>query len=460
MEFSKANPTISSDIGSNNNIDMDTRSDSSSEPIEENDFEENDIIDFADLEDHNTDFNEQFFEETNYFIPQNTSDFCKLHPHTECTINDAFLMIFAFANRHGLTWTATEDLARLMNRVIGEEKIPPSKKVLKQKFAPKNCTPVTHFLCDKCDLYLGTLLELNDSELKYCPNCKAQIEFNTKYKKNHFLTIPFQNHMQQILYENSEHLSLNSHSTSDDICDVHDGLYFRNLKANSNNVPYITLTFSTDGAAVFKSTKDKSVWPIQFVINEIDLNHRFKRENIFCAAISFGKTPNMTFYLKPFIEEILTINNNGGLVFKTKNGETKKVLIYPMILTCDILAKQYVLNKSSFHGYNGCSYCMHDGTLVDNRVRYTNKDNVQFRTNEKSREDMIQSQILNQNVNGYKGVSALIALDYFDVVWQPVIDKMHNIDLGIVKKLFSLFLDAENKKKRLVLFSQLIKRKK
>lgn len=409
---------------------------------EESDFDEQCFDHFEEENDRNLNDDAQFF------IPQNTAELSKLHPQTDCTLYDAFLMIFAYSKRHGLTWEATEDLARLMNRIIGEEKIPPSKHILKQKFQPNNCTPVKHFICDKCNLYLGTLPELNDSKTSHCPNCKAQIELNTKYKKNHFLTIPFRNHVQQVLQQNNEHLSLNTQSQNNDICDVHDALYFENLRKSVGNISYITLTFSTDGAAIFDATKDKSVWPLQFIINEIDIKHRFKRDNVFCAAISFGKTPNMTSFLKPFIKEIMQINSEGGLSFKAKNGETITVLIYPMILTCDILAKQYVLNKSSFHGYSGCSYCLHDGTLVKNRVRYCNKDNVQLRTNESTRADMIQAQISGEKVNGYKGVSALIAFEYFDVVWQPAIDKMHNIDMGIIKKLFGLFLDDKNRKER------------
>lgn len=404
---------------------------------------------FDNFEENDENFNDaEFFEESNYFIPQNTADLCKLHPHTDCTLYDAFLMIFVYSKRHGLTWEATEDLARLMNRIIGQEKIPPSKYIFKKKFQPNNCTPVKHFICNECNLYLGTLSELNDSKINHCPNCTAQIELNTKYKKNHFLTIPFRSHMKQILRQNSEHLSFNTHSPNDEICDVHDALYFQNLRKSAGNIPYITLTFSTDGAAIFKATKDKSVWPLQFIINEIDLKHRFERQNVFCAAISFGKTPNMSFFLKPFIEEITQINSEGGLSFEAKNGETINVMIYPMILTCDILAKQYVLNKASFHGYKGCSYCLHDGILIDKRVRYCNKDNVPLRTNEMVRDDMLQAQISKETVNGYKGVSALMALENFDVVWQPTIDKMHNIDMGITKKLFELFLDNKNRKHR------------
>lgn len=402
------------------------------------------------FEESNENFDEftEFFDETDYFVPQNAADLSKLHPHTDCTVYDAYLMIFILLKRYGLPWEATEDLARFVNRIIGQEKIPPSKHIIKQKFQPNDCTPVKHFVCHQCNAYLGTLSELNDSKINHCSNCETQIEFNTKYKKNHFITIPFRNHMEKALLQNREDLSLNNHPLNDEICDVHDAILFQNLRKSVGNIPYITLTFSTDGAAIFKATKDKSVWPLQFVINEIDLKNRFKRENIFCAAISFGKTPNMTFFLKTFIEEITRINNDGGLSFEAKNGEIVKVMIYPMILTCDILAKQYVLNKSSFHGYSGCSYCLHSGTLINNRVRYCNKDNVQLRTNEKVRADMLEAHISGEKVNGYKGVSALMALQHFDVVWQIAIDKMHNIDLGIIKKLFGLFLDSKNRKER------------
>lgn len=444
------NESNSMDCNEMNNIPLDAfQSDIESEvsEIDEQRFDDLEENEFCDFNDDSQDTGE-FFEERNRYAHQNTADLCTLHPHTDCTIYDAYLMIFIFSKRHSMTWEATEDLARLMNRIIGAEKIRPSKHLFKQKFMPDDCSAVKHFVCHECDLYLGTLSQLNSSKMNNCPNCKVEIQLNTKYKKNHFLTIPFRNHMQQVLHQNSEHLTLNADPPNSDICDVHDGLYFQNLRNNVGNIPYITLTFSTDGATVFKSTKDKSVWPVQFIINEIDLKYRFKRENVFCAAVAFGKTPNMQVFLKTFIEEITQINIEGGLSFETKNGEIIKVLIYPMIFTSDILAKQYVLNKASFHGYYGCSYCLHKGTLVDKRVRYCKKSNVTCRTNENTRADMLQAQNSGENVKGFKGVSALMALQYFDIVWQPAIDKMHNIDMGIIKKLFSLFLDNENRKER------------
>lgn len=208
----------------------------------------------------------------------------------------------------------------------------------------------------------------------------------------------------------------------------------------------ITLTLSTDGAAIFKATKEKSLWPLQFIVNEIVLEHRFRRENIFCSAISFGATPNMQTFMKPFLEEIMQINAEGGLSFKMKSGEIKKCKIFPMIFTGDTLAKQYVLNKGSFNGYMGCPYCLHAGTLVNKQVRYCNRDNAPLRTNDQTRSDMLEAQASGKKINGYFGVSPLMAIHNFDVVKQVAIDKMHNIDMGVTKKLFNLFLNEKNRK--------------
>lgn len=387
-------------------------------------------------------------DESFYSYPNiDPADMRTLHPYTDCSVHDALLMVYAYSIRHDLTWTAMEDLIKLMNRVIGREELEPSKYLIKKKFRQNsNCKPINHFVCQQCDLYLGDTNQLKASKIELCPNCDIKIETDTKYKKNHFITIPFRDHLQTVLERNSDNLNF-EFTPPTHICDVHDSICFQNLR-NRMEVPIVTLTFNTDGAKLFESTKDKSLWPLQFVINEISLEHRFKRENMFCAGIAFGKTPNMQVFLRPFIEQINMINSEGGMNFTMTNGDVKKVKIYPMIFTGDTLAKGYVLNKTQFNGYNGCPYCSHNGTLVNGQVRYCKRNNAPLRTNEQTRADMSQAQITKQKVNGYHGVSALMALNHFDVVKQIAIDKMHNVDMGVTKKLFSLFLNDKNRRER------------
>lgn len=266
--------------------------------------------------------------------------FQTIHENLECTKFDALCMIYAYSVRHNLNWTATEDLTRLINAIIGTESLVPSKYMYKQVFESKLVRPTVHFFCQMCNKYFGVK---NQSEHLLCHSCHSEICTDTKYKKNHFISIPIESHLKNILEQNAGNLLFDTRTSADDIYDVHDAQNFKRLKNEKENEPYITLTMYTDGAAVFNSTKQKSLWPICVYINEIKLEHRFKRHNILCSALSFGKTPNVQYFFKPMIEEIKMINENGGIRFHDKSGQSMGVKVIPMIFSADAPAKADVL---------------------------------------------------------------------------------------------------------------------
>lgn len=379
--------------------------------------------------------------------------FCKIHNSLECTVADGLSMVYAYSVRHNLSWTAVEDLILLVNSIIGNDSLPSSKYMFMKKFKPKKSfSSSTHFWCQVCEKYLGVKEDFVDA---VCPNCNCEIVTDTKYKKNHFVTMPIKSQLKNVLEQNSEQLIYDTNSSSD-IRDVHDSQNFRRLKSEMRNTPYITLTTYTDGASVFKSTKEKSLWPICVFVNEIDLEHRFKRKNILCTALTFGKTPNMSMFFKPLIEEIRSINADGGIKYRDKSGQYKIVKVIPMLFTADALAKAYVLNLTQHNGRFGCPYCLHRGTNIEGstQIRYCVEcQNARLRTNAKAREDMVAAHTTAQNVNGYKGLSPLLAFGQnFDIIWQVVIDKMHNVDMGVTKKLFDLFLNPKHRNERYNLF--------
>lgn len=261
------------------------------------------------------------------------------------------------------------------------------------------------------------------------------------------------NQVKNVLEQNAEHLIIATNSTSNNITDVHDAQNFQRLKSEMGGTPYITFSLYTDGASIFKSTKEKSIWPILITVNEIDLNHRFKRQNILCSALSFGKTPNMQMFFKPLIDEIKAINAEGGIKFRDKNGQYQLVQVVPMIFTADAPAKAHVLNLTQHNGHYGCPYCLHYGSIIEGstQIRYCHNDTAPNRTNKKAREDMVAAHLSDENVNGYKGVSPLIALGPdFDIIWSVVIDKMHNLDLGIIRKIFDLLFNPKYRNKRCI----------
>lgn len=401
-------------------------------------------------------FASETFNDNTEFNDIDIDCFRTIHKSLKCSVRDAMNMIYAYSIRHNLSWIGVENLVRLVNAIVDTNVLIPSKYVFKKMFEGRDKTkPVVHFWCHNCNKYLGTEEDLEN----ICEKCNTEVCKDMKYRKNHFISIPIENHLKEILQRNSKHIEINKNSIDGVICDVHDGENFRRMKTEMANVPFVTLSMYTDGAAVFKATKDKSFWPINIFVNEIDLNFRFKRSNILCSAISFGKTPNMQTFLKPLIDDIKTINNKGGIVFRNKHGEIGAVKIVPMIFTADALAKAYVLNIVQHNGHYGCPYCLHAGTIIEGstQIRYCNRDNAICRTNIQSRSDMMEAHTDNTNVNGYNGLSPLMALGPdFDVVWQVVIDKMHCVDMGVIKKMFNLFLCSKNREEEYAYFFFLI----
>lgn len=178
------------------------------------------------------------------------NDLKKLHSDTNCTVKDVMLIINAFSVRHDLTYVAIEDLIKLVNEVIGKNLLSPSKynfkKSSKIDINPE-CQTVTHIICHLCDQYLEKTSEIEQEKITHCSNCQTEIQINTKYKKNHFITLPIRYHLQNVLEQNNQHLNFHVNNFSSTICDVHDSFYFRKMRSEFENTPFITLTVSTDG---------------------------------------------------------------------------------------------------------------------------------------------------------------------------------------------------------------------
>lgn len=373
-----------------------------------------------------------------------------VHEYLDCSIKDALAMLYSYYVRHNLSWVALKDLIILINAILGVNSLPISKHMFKKLFMPKN-RATTHLLCSFCDKYLGAKYTYGDATVIRCEHCNQLTNMNTKYKKNYFLTLPIESQLVNAIKNNmgNGHLKLTPSESRDGvISDVHDAENFKSIKSAMGNTEFISLTWSTDGVVGVKAAKDKSLWPIQMYINEIDLMHRFKRENMLVAAFAFGKTPDMNVLMRPFIEEINLINRNGGL--SVKFGDTiKRLMIVPAIFTADSVAKCYVLGKTQHNSRFGCPYCLHPGSRIpdSNQLKYCFEDNAADRTSEQSKFEMIQAYEIDETVRGYKSVSPIIKFEIidYDVIWQIAIDKMHSIDLGVTRKIFNLLFDTSNR---------------
>jgi hypothetical protein len=140
----------------------------------------------------------------------------------------------------------------------------------------------------------------------------------------------------------------------------------------------------------YLSPRRGSLWPLQFVINELDPSIRFLPENVIVCGLWFGGDPNMEVFLKPMVTELANLKNK---MIDLKISDTGKINIQLRALLCtaDCPAKDKLLKKVQFNGYFGCTYCLHPGTLVEKRqVRYTNLINLEKRTHESTIADMME----------------------------------------------------------------------
>lgn len=370
------------------------------------------------------------------------------------SVREIMSMIYAFSIRHNLNWQTIESLTVLIKTIIGDSTIPHSKYHFKKLFCFENeIKPTVHFNCHACKNYLGTESELKQAETSTdCDICGTEINLTRKYRDRHFfISIPLESQLERHIQEaiRNNELKFRPEANEDHIAqikDVFDGDLYKNLAIRNENKKFVTLTLNTDGAVVFRATRKSSIWPLQFYVNEIKQRKRFQRENILISTIAFGGTPDMNCFLKPFLEEVCRINLNGGINVVI-NGQPDRILIIPHLWTLDSVAKCDVMNKVQYNGYNGCPYCFHPGTkIANNCVRYSNADNGADRFDSDTRGAMRQANETGERVRGYRGLSPLYVLPNFDLNWQIVIDKMHNIDLGVVKKMFDLFLSPSKQR--------------
>ncbi|XP_060882093.1 uncharacterized protein LOC132953757 [Metopolophium dirhodum] len=191
----------------------------------------------------------------------------------------------------------------------------------------------------------------------------------------------------------------------------------------------LKIGINIDGLPIAKSSKTQ-LWPILIsVINFKELRNHVIPIGIFHG---FQKPHSIEEFLNPFIIDLLEIIDNGLTV-----NDTLFTLEISNI-SCDAPAKAFLLNVKSHNAYFGCTSCTEEGTYLEHRMTYPGLD-APLRTNETFR---------NKTDDDYhKGDSPLIRLP-INIVEIVVLDYMHNVCLGVVKRLIEMWVKG-NKQVRL-----------
>uniref|UniRef100_A0A1Y1MQY3 DUF4806 domain-containing protein n=1 Tax=Photinus pyralis TaxID=7054 RepID=A0A1Y1MQY3_PHOPY len=143
----------------------------------------------------------------------------------------------------------------------------------------------------------------------------------------------------------------------------------------------------------------------------------------------FDKPKNANLLLERFIGEAVSLTLNGFHC----NGYIIPFKIVAFI--CDAPAKAFILFTKGHTGYNSCSKCHIEGTFINNRVCFPEVDNLRLRTDTDFREKVDDGH--------HVGTSLVETIPNFDMVNDIVLDPMHLIHLGVMRKLLILWIEGK-----------------
>lgn len=354
-----------------------------------------------------------------------------------------------------------ENMARVINATPNAAiQVPVTKYKIKQ-LIQSNIKSEFHIKCKKCSNFIASLT--NEIKCTFCGTLTKTT--NSEY----FVYIPIEHQLKQSVEANIDDI-LNYYSkirNQDQISDIHNGELFKNAQKLRPNTILLPIIVNTDGVKVFR-VQTKSLWLILFYQCYLSPPMRYKPSNVLIVAAHFGcKKPDMKTFFYPFLKDMNEIQIRGGFSM-IHNG--KQVQFMPLILgaSCDLPAKAQLQGMIGHCGKFACGYCLHPGVAIKSGkstvIRYIKGDYLLRTHNEFIQ---ICRQLRSDSMYGIKTVSSMVAANGFDLINGFAIDPMHCVFLGVVKKIFNLWLDSKNhlesfyisKKKQVILSNRLVKLK-
>lgn len=178
----------------------------------------------------------------------------------------------------------------------------------------------------------------------------------------------------------------------------------------------LSLSFNIDGLPINRSSKQE-FWPILCMTRTEDKEYEPQVVSVFSGV---GKPPLQEFLL-PFVNEVNELLRNG-----VKSGD-RKMSIKINNFVCDTPARCYIKNISYFNSYHGCSKCYVIGEYdkLGRHMFYPNAY-AMLRTDSSFRSK--------SDPDHHKGDTPLQELPIDLISDFPIADRLHLIDLGIMKK--------------------------
>ena len=260
--------------------------------------------------------------------------------------------------------------------------------------------------------------------------------------------LPLIQQLSNLLQNQSSYDDIFSPKLSDhnNMSDLTDGELYQNFNRKTGQQKAVSFSWNTDGVSIFRSS-NYNIWPFYLTVNEMSEHKRFKDKNMLLAGLWFGpKKPQMQTFLQPIYKSLKSIEN--GFEIETVNC-TEFIHAYVLFGTADLQARAIALNMVQFNGFNSCHKCLNPGVTF--RTQRGGSSHVYEQKAFPERTDASVQQGGRQAANegtvelGIKGPSPFTYFKFYSFVKGTCIDPMHQVFLGLMKQLTTLWFSPTYK---------------
>ncbi|XP_062716890.1 uncharacterized protein LOC134292137 [Aedes albopictus] len=344
--------------------------------------------------------------------------------------SEVLFMVMNFYIRHGLTQSALEDLLKLLNVITGVKTFPEtfSSFLAQVRMNPYNSYRV--YFCTNCHLDYGK----DEPKVNVkCPVCDSN-------EKDFFLVIPIEQQIREMVTQfNDKIVKYAQTIEKDKLADINRGQYAKEKLAGETRT-VLTLSANTDGAAAYKSTTQKPLYPVFLTLNNLPPVDRFSKHNLIVNALWLSKgEPNTNLLFKYLCLELIHLEKTGINI----NGSVYSIMLLQVNL--DSVARCKVQNLKQFNGNYGCTYCLHPGDLKESGTSrcYPIRKQVAARQNNTTRKQMDEMCRDGNEKFGVLGKTVFASLRAFDVISSFPPDYMHAVLLGVMKQVWTMWTESE-----------------
>ncbi|CAF1528663.1 unnamed protein product [Adineta ricciae] len=382
------------------------------------------------------------------------SEFFAFGIANETDIASALILL---KKKHRLSTTCIKDII-LLFKSLNVPNTPSSWHKVKHllgKYKPKS---TKYYICSVCNQ--------STTNEKYCQFCST----NHNVKLQSFIIFSIKDQLENILM-NSCDIDLCYRRKDSLIRDVRDAAIFQAIRRRISS-SMLTLTMNIDGIQPSKGSIS-TLWPIVFVINELSPSIRFAFENIILGGVWPGPAKpsrdQIKHLLRSVIDQLLLLEASHA--YRIFNGEIRDIQVYLIAACCDKPAQALVQCVAQPTSSFGCGRCEIEGFILPTdrggHVRSFSMtqhdiDNIQIRSNERydhlinlfelqkqlrnlwpKRNRLIDELTDEQNEKGIAGICLFRELLHFDVGRSFMADSLHNIYIGLFKRMLGLWLGKE-----------------